>query len=67
MFKNYFILLSIIIVCMGLYGLVAFLALQRQKEIGIRKVFGASVKGIVFLFSKEFLWLIAIAFVIVAH
>ena len=68
MYKGFkiFVVLSIIIGCMGLYGLVAFLALQRQKEIGIRKVLGSSVKGIVFLFSKEFVWLIAIAFVIAA-
>ncbi len=68
MYKGFkiFVALSVIIGCMGLYGLVAFLALQRQKEIGIRKVLGSSVKGIVFLFSKEFVWLITIAFLIAA-
>ncbi len=61
-----FVVLSIVIGCMGLYGLVSFLALQRQKEIGIRKVLGASVNTIVYLFSKEFTWLVLIAFAVAA-
>ena len=61
-----FMVLALIIGCMGLYGLVAFLALQRQKEIGIRKVLGASVSGIVYLFSKEFTWMVLISFLIAA-
>jgi putative ABC transport system permease protein len=61
-----FVGMAIVIGCMGLYGLVAFLAAQRQKEIGIRKVLGSSVKGILFLFSREFAWLICIAFLVAA-
>ncbi|MDO9374297.1 MAG: ABC transporter permease [Ferruginibacter sp.] len=61
-----FVVLSLLIGCMGLYGLVAFLALQRQKEIGIRKVLGSSVNGIVYLFSKEFTWMVIISFLIAA-
>ena len=61
-----FVALSIIIGCMGLYGLVSFLAIQRQKEIGIRKALGATVKGIVYLFSKEFAWLVVVAFLVAA-
>lgn len=56
--------IAIFISCLGLYGLVSFMAVQRTKEVGIRKVLGASVSSIVFLFSKEFLILIAISFVI---
>jgi putative ABC transport system permease protein len=59
-----FALIAIFISCLGLYGLVSFMAVQRTKEVGIRKVLGASVRSIVFLFSKEFLVLIAISFVI---
>jgi hypothetical protein len=56
--------LAILLACLGLLGLVAFLTEQRTKEIGIRKVLGASVLGIVRLISKEFLILIAVANVI---
>lgn len=61
-----FAVLSIVIGCMGLYGLVSFLAIQRQKEIGIRKVLGASVSSILYLFSKEFTGLVMLAFIIAA-
>jgi putative ABC transport system permease protein len=59
-----FTVLSVIIACLGLLGLVTYMASQRTKEIGIRKVMGASVQQVVFLLSKDFVKLIFIAFVI---
>ncbi|HET6766234.1 MAG TPA: FtsX-like permease family protein, partial [Chitinophagaceae bacterium] len=60
----YFAFLAIFISCLGLFGLVTFTAEQKTKEIGIRKVLGASVTGIVGMLSKDFLKLVLIASVI---
>jgi putative ABC transport system permease protein len=62
--SNYFAFLAIFISCLGLFGLATFTAEQRTKEIGVRKVLGASVAGIVGLLSKDFLKLVAIAIVV---
>jgi putative ABC transport system permease protein len=59
-----FAAISIFISCLGLFGLIAFMAEQRRKEIGIRKVLGASVAGITGLLAKDFLKLVLIAIVI---
>ncbi|GAB4032927.1 ABC transporter permease [Spirosoma jeollabukense] len=61
---NYFGLLAIVISCLGLFALAAFTAEQRTKEIGVRKVLGASVPNIVGLLSKDFLKLVLIALVL---
>jgi len=57
---GYFTLLAVFIACLGLYGLATYVAEQKTKEIGIRKVLGSSVFGIVSLLSKEFAkWVLA--------
>ncbi len=59
-----FSILAIFIACLGLFGLSAFTAQQKTKEIGVRKVFGSSILHILFLLSKEFVVLILIAILI---
>ncbi|MGZ3874633.1 MAG: FtsX-like permease family protein, partial [Mucilaginibacter sp.] len=58
--------IAILISCLGLFGLVSFMAVQRTKEVGIRKTLGASVGHIVYLFSREFTLLVLIAFAVSA-
>ncbi|HEV9036777.1 MAG TPA: FtsX-like permease family protein [Puia sp.] len=62
--SRYFAGLAILISCLGLFGLAAFSAARRRKELGIRKVIGASVVQLVYLMSKEFIWLVALAIAI---
>jgi putative ABC transport system permease protein len=59
-----FAAIAIFLSCLGLYGLASFMAVQRIKEVGIRKVLGATTGSIVYLFSKEFILLVTIAFAI---
>ncbi|MFC2096440.1 ABC transporter permease [Bacteroidota bacterium] len=59
-----FTLVAIIIACLGLYGLVSFMLVQRTKEVGIRKAMGASVSSLVILVSKQFLRLVIISCII---
>lgn len=61
---SYFALLALFISCLGLFGLAAFMAGQRVKEIGVRKVLGASVGNVVYLLSADFVKLVLIAIVI---
>jgi putative ABC transport system permease protein len=60
---NWFSFFAIFISCLGLLGLTIFTVERKTKEIGIRKVLGASVVNIISLISKQFIWLILLAFV----
>lgn len=61
---NHFTIIAILISCLGLFGLASFSAEQRIKEIGVRKVLGASITGLVALLSKDFLKLVGVAIMI---
>ena len=61
---GYFTFIAILVACLGLFGLSAFSAEQRTREIGIRKVLGASVSHVAVLLSKDFIKLVLIAIVI---
>ncbi len=63
---TYFAIIAVVISCLGLFGLAAFMAERRTKEIGVRKVLGASVPALVGLLSGNFTKLVLIAFVIAA-
>jgi ABC-type antimicrobial peptide transport system permease subunit len=60
----FFASIAIFLSCLGLYGLASFMAAQRLKEVGIRKVLGATVGHIVYLFTREFVLLVGLAFLI---
>ncbi len=59
-----FSVLAVLVTCLGILGLSAYSAVQRTKEVGIRKVLGANVPGIVLMFAKDFLLLLGIAFIV---
>jgi putative ABC transport system permease protein len=61
---NIFAVIALFISCLGLFGLTSFTVEQRTKELGVRKVLGASVAGIVVMLSRDFLKLVLIGFVI---
>ena len=60
--STYFALIAVFISCLGLFGLATYTADRRTKELGIRKVLGASVSQLIVLLSREFTWLVIIAF-----
>ncbi|MEM1057575.1 MAG: ABC transporter permease [Bacteroidota bacterium] len=61
---NAFTLIAILIACLGLFGLAAFTAEQRRKEVGVRKVLGATVSSLVGLLTKDFVLLVSIAYLV---
>jgi putative ABC transport system permease protein len=63
---GFFAALAIFISCLGIFGLASFVAEQRTREIGVRKVLGAGILTLWSLLSKEFVWLVLIAFIIAA-
>jgi ABC-type antimicrobial peptide transport system permease subunit len=65
-FYTIFASIAIFLSCLGLYRLASFMAAQRLKEVGIRKVLGATVGNIVYLFTREFVVLVGLAFLVAA-
>jgi putative ABC transport system permease protein len=61
---TFFAVIAILIACLGLYGLAMFTAEQKFKEIGIRKVLGASLRSIVYLQVRDFVILVSVAFLL---
>lgn len=61
---SYFTVIAIFVACLGLFGLAIFSAERRKREIGIRKVLGASIRNVIVLLSRDFMQLVLIAFVI---
>ena len=61
---NYFTITAVIIALLGLFGLASFMAEKRTREIGVRKVFGSTAKGIIYLLTWEFSRLVLVAIVI---
>ena len=61
---SFFTVLAIFISCLGLWGMIGFMAEQRVKEIGIRKVLGASVLNLWALLSRDFIWLVGVSFLV---
>jgi hypothetical protein len=61
-----FCAIALVIGCLGLYGLVSFMTVQRTKEVGVRKVLGASVGHILLLFTREYIGLVLVSFVVAA-
>jgi putative ABC transport system permease protein len=59
-----FTIIAIFLSCLGLFALIAWLSIQRTKEIGIRKINGASITGVMYMLSSDYIKLVAIAFII---